>query len=103
MCSVYVDDMRAPFGRMLMCHMIADTHKELVEMADAIGVARKWIQDPGNRGEHFDICRSKRAAAIRAGAKAITMHEIGAMWNARKGMDAKARYYGETASSSEGE
>lgn len=42
--SVYVDNMRAPFGRMLMCHMSADTSEELLAMADRIGVARKWIQ-----------------------------------------------------------
>lgn len=55
--SVYVDDMRAPFGRMVMSHMIADTHEELLEMADRVGVALKWIQHPGKlRREHFDIC-----------------------------------------------
>jgi hypothetical protein len=35
--------MRAPFGRMIMCHMFADTTEELNDMADKIGVAGKWI------------------------------------------------------------
>ncbi len=39
--TVYVDDMEAEFGNMIMCHMIADTHDELIAMADAIGVDRK--------------------------------------------------------------
>jgi len=39
--TVYVDDMRAPFGRLVMCHMIADTDGELLEMADRIGVQRR--------------------------------------------------------------
>jgi hypothetical protein len=74
--SVYVDDMRAPFGRMVMCHMVADTHDELVAMADAIGVARKWIQHPGTRHEHFDIALSKRAEAVKRGAIEITWREL---------------------------
>ena len=47
--SVYVDDMEAAFGRMKMCHMIADTPQELLAMVDRIGVQRKWIQDAGTR------------------------------------------------------
>lgn len=74
--SVYVDDMRAPFGRMLMCHMAADSTAELLAMADAIGVARKWIQHPGTNKEHFDICLSKRAKAVRCGAIEVTMREL---------------------------
>lgn len=41
--SVYVDAAIHPCGRMKMCHMMADTRPELVEMADRIGVARKWL------------------------------------------------------------
>lgn len=66
--SVYVDDMRAPFGRMVMCHMTADSTEELLAMADKIGVARRWIQYPGTWKEHFDIALSKRALAVKAGA-----------------------------------
>ena len=74
--SVYVDDMQASCGRMKMCHMTADTHEELVVMADRIGVARRWIQYPGTWKEHFEICLSKRAAATRFGAVEITMQEL---------------------------
>ena len=42
--SVYVDDVRHRFGRMIMCHMWADTLDELLAAADAIGVQRKWIR-----------------------------------------------------------
>lgn len=66
--SVYVDSMRAQFGRMVMCHMLADTTEELLAMADRIGVARRWLQDPGEATEHFDVALSKRALAIEAGA-----------------------------------
>lgn len=68
--AVYVDDMRAPLGRMIMCHMLADTEAELHKMAADIGVARKWFQ-----GDHYDIALSKRRLAVRLGAKEITQRE----------------------------
>jgi hypothetical protein len=77
--SVYVDDMRAKFGRMVMCHMLADTTEELLAMADRIGVARQWIQYPGTYREHFDIALSKRALAVHHGAIEITWRMAGEM------------------------
>ncbi len=74
--AVYVDNMRAKFGRMVMCHMIADSTDELLSMADRIGVARRWLQKPGAYLEHFDICQSKRALAVEAGAIEVTMREL---------------------------
>lgn len=69
--AVYVDNMNATFGRMKMCHMFADTDAELLAMADKIGVARRWHQYPGADKSHFDICLSKRALAVAAGAVEI--------------------------------
>lgn len=67
--TVYVDDVRHPYGRMIMCHMWADTLGELLQMADRIGVQRKWIQAPPKASwVHFDISLVKKAAAIQAGA-----------------------------------
>jgi hypothetical protein len=66
--SVYVDDSRNPYGRMVMCHMTADTTEELLAMADCIGVQRRWLQFPGTWKEHFDISLTKRALAVKAGA-----------------------------------
>mgnify|MGYP001570165364 CR=1 FL=1 len=74
--SVYVDSMRASFGRMVMCHMIADSTEELLAMADTIGVDRKWLQHPGEHLEHFDIALSKKALAVKAGAVEVTMREL---------------------------
>ncbi len=66
--SVYVDNMRAKYGRMVMFHMVADTTDELLAMADKIGVARRWLQHPGTPKEHFDIALGKRELAVKAGA-----------------------------------
>jgi len=68
----YVDDMRAPFRHMVMCHLVADTLDELHAMADRIGVARRWYQGPPvTSWPHYDICQSKRALAVAAGAVEI--------------------------------
>lgn len=74
--SVYVDSMRAQFGRMVMCHMLADSTEELLAMADQIGVQHRWLQDAGEATEHFDITLSKRALAVRHGAVEVGPHEI---------------------------
>ena len=74
--SVYVDTMRASYGRMVMCHMIADSTEELLAMVDRIGVARKWIQDAGTHREHFDIALSRKALAIQAGAIEVSWRDL---------------------------
>lgn len=79
--TVYVDDMHTTpmgqFGRMKMCHMVADTTAELLDMADRIGVARKWLQHADTPREHFDIAMTKRAEAVRLGAVECRMADVG--------------------------
>lgn len=82
--TVYVDSMRASYGRMKMCHMIADSTDELLAMADLIGVDRKWLQYPGRWKEHFDIALSKRALAVKAGAVEVSMMDLGRILRARR-------------------
>lgn len=81
--AVYVDDMYkypiGSYGRMKMSHMISDSSDELLRMADAIGVNRKWIQHPGTLNEHFDIAKSSRARAVELGAIEITYREYAKM------------------------
>lgn len=80
---VYVGVPMWPFGRMIMCHMMADTDAELDKMADTIGVSRRWKQeDPSKRAYtvgslvHYDIAKSKRTLAIKAGAVPLdTLHD----------------------------
>ncbi|MDH0342127.1 DUF4031 domain-containing protein [Chromobacterium haemolyticum] len=67
--AVYVDDAIWPYGRMLMCHMLADTEAELHAMAERIGVARRHFQGWDKVScAHYDICKSKRALAVTHGA-----------------------------------
>lgn len=74
--TVFVDDAKNPFGRMIMCHMRADTLDELHAMAVKIGVSRRHFQDHP-RHPHYDICKSKREMAIdKFGAKSVTGVEM---------------------------
>lgn len=78
--AVYVDDMRAKYGQMVMCHMIADSDEELHAMADRIGVSRRWHQAPPKaRHSHYDIALFKRAQAVGCGAVQITWRQAAAM------------------------
>lgn len=74
--AVYVDDMKALYRGMIMCHMSADTHDELITMADLIGVDRRWIQYPGTFREHFDICTPMRKLAVKNGAEEVSTKEL---------------------------
>lgn len=67
--SVYVDKAVYKYGRMIMCHLIADTPEELHAMVDEIGVHRRWFQAPPEASFwHYDICKKKRALAVARGA-----------------------------------
>ena len=99
--AVYVDNMSdtkmGQYGQMKMSHMIADTRQELFEMADKIGVARKWLQNINTPREHFDISLSKKSAAIQNGAVAITMRELAKITRARRleGQSGLDKYLGQ--------
>ena len=81
--SVYIDNARLPYGRMLMSHMIADTIEELDSMANRIGISHKWRQkghydicQSKRKLAHYDICQSKRKLAIAYGAISVSQREI---------------------------
>jgi len=80
---VYVDNFNARYRNMIMCHMVADTTEELLTMCDKIDVNKKWIQDKGTYSEHFDICASKKQAALHHGAQEINFRDFARFCNAR--------------------
>jgi hypothetical protein len=82
--AVYIDSMNAKFGRMIMCHMVADSLEELYLMADKIGVNRKWIQDIGTPHEHFDVCLSAKKKAISFGAIEVGWGKMAELLNRKQ-------------------
>lgn len=83
--TVYVDDMRAKFGRYVMCHMVADTDDdELHAMADRIGVQRKWHQKAGTPHSHYDIALTKRSLAVAFGAVEIDRRRLAEIVRAKR-------------------
>lgn len=73
--ATYIDNARLRFGRMKMCHMIADTLDELHEMAGRIGMKREWFQvDPS--WPHYAVSLSRRNKAIEFGAVELTSREL---------------------------
>lgn len=83
---VYIDDSRNRLNGLVMSHMIADSRAELLLMAEKLGLCPEWIQKAGTYQEHFDVCQSKKATAVRKfGAKAITKRELVSMLLKRRG------------------
>lgn len=97
---MYVDDVfipaevpnRARTVKAVWCHMTADTRAELDEMAVRIGLRRSWIQHPGTWKEHYDLTKSKRALAVKAGALEVSArdHEVSFLGPRRRLMQAAA-------------
>lgn len=72
--SVYVDKAENGFGRMKMCHMIADSLEELHEMAEKIGMKKEWFQPKSF--PHYDVCKTRRKQAVELGAIEVTSREL---------------------------
>ncbi len=85
--TVYVDRAFIHYRRMSMCHMVADSIDELHAMADRIGVARHHFQGDAST-PHYDICKSKRALAVKHGAVEADRHLM--VWVMRKRRAARA-------------
>ena len=101
---VYVDNDRNAFRNMKMCHMLADTLVELHEMADKIGIKRKWFQ--GKRTPHYDVCLSKRKLAVEHGAQEIDRRKAGQIirkWRDLRALDKEFTNWRILTNSIEGE
>lgn len=68
--SVYVDEALFESRGRRWCHLWADSLDELHAFAARLGLKRAWFQcPPAASWEHYDLTDTKRAQAIRYGAK----------------------------------
>lgn len=89
--AVYVDELRtirpadsrpqAQRNGDRWCHMTADTEEELHAFAAQIGLKRAWYQVGGRKVwhwylSHYDLVPSKRALAVRYGAREVALSDM---------------------------
>lgn len=74
--SIYVDELfpvyfgpLQKYGR--VCHMLADSEKELDEFAKKIGLPLRF-----KHGDHYDLTSPRRAKAIEHGAIQVNARQI---------------------------
>jgi hypothetical protein len=86
--TVYVDDFRARYARMVTCHILADSDAELHAMAAAIGVDRRLFQHQASKPwrDHYDICLAKRQQAIARGAVLVSRKEVVRLLRRKRGL-----------------
>ncbi len=73
--SVYVGPSLYPYGRMIMCHMVADTNDELHAMARKLEMRPIWFQSYA-KYPHYDLSKGKRATAVQLGAIEVDERKI---------------------------
>jgi hypothetical protein len=85
--SCYVDTVRsyprAGLRFTEFCHLLADERGELHDLAERLGMPRRFFQDHPWRWHH-DLPGHARPQAIALGAREVTMHEVGALLRARR-------------------
>lgn len=69
--TVYVDDYKGKFHRMVMSHLFADSVGELHAFADRLGLRREWFQQGSI--PHYDVSQTMRRAALETGATHLPM------------------------------
>jgi hypothetical protein len=88
---VYVDPLQ-DFGWVLRGHRVESCHlfTDLVDLAELhllgaeIGMQLRWFQGHSRVAPHYDLTRSRRDLAVKAGAREVSRREAVAIWRSRR-------------------
>lgn len=70
-----------------MCHMLSTDLDALHALAKRLGLKPVWFQDKWGSAPHYDLCKAKRAAALKLGAIEADRHktvELFRYWRDRR-------------------
>ena len=85
--SCYVDTVRSYPAAGLrfteFCHLLADERDELHDLAERIGMPRRFFQDHPWRW-HYDLPAHVRVEAVRLGAREVDLAFVGRMLRDRR-------------------
>jgi hypothetical protein len=85
--SCYVDSVQAypdaGFRYTDFCHLLADDRAELHQMADALGIPRRFFQDHPWRW-HYDVPSHLREQAVALGAAEVELRFVGELLKRRR-------------------
>jgi hypothetical protein len=65
------------------CHLLADTREELHELADRLGMQRRFFQDHPWRW-HYDLPSHLRAQAVQRGVTELTTRQVAELLRKRR-------------------
>lgn len=66
------------------CHMIADSDKELNEMALKIGMKASWLQTNKSWFHHYDLIESRRKLAVSFGVQELNRKAFTKIYKKRR-------------------
>lgn len=82
MMSCFVSPLQAQVNRFyakrlrMNSRLICDTHEELMNVGQILGLKLSWLQRPGMADEHFSLSEGRREMALMTGVNEATMLEM---------------------------
>ena len=77
--SVYIDEAYFPIGSVKMCHLIADSEKELHKFVALLGIDKRFykVSSITPWRNHYELSVTQRRLAVKHGAIEVTNSQMG--------------------------